>query len=81
MYICTPWICGGGDECEAGSLSFPIHAYQHTYVRIYEFNYFFCPLVFVYMTAVCVYMYRQIDRLSGWSSEIVPAHILAHVDD
>jgi hypothetical protein len=31
------------------------------------------------MTAVCVYMYRQTDRLSGWDREIVPAHMLARV--
>jgi hypothetical protein len=31
------------------------------------------------MTVVCVYMYKQTDRLGGAISEIVPAHI--HVDD
>jgi hypothetical protein len=40
---------------------------------------FVCPLVCAHMTVVCVYMYKQTDRLGGAISEIVPAHI--HVDD
>jgi hypothetical protein len=66
MYICTPWICGG-DECEAGSLSFPIHAYQHTYMYVYINLIIFFVHLYLYTCQLCVCTCtdRQTDSVDG----------------
>ena len=67
---------------DADSLSVLRQSYTQTcilaFMCVYMNLFFVCPLVGVYRTVVCVYMYKQADRLGGLISKTVPAHI--HID-
>jgi len=68
---------------DADSLSVLRQSYTQpcilVFMCVYMNLFFVCPLVGVYMTVVCVYMYKQADRQGGWIGKTVPAHI--HIDD
>jgi hypothetical protein len=67
------------NSCHVDQKSKQTNMHTCVHVHVYMNLFFVCPLVGVYMTVVCVYMYKQTDRLGGWISKIVPAHI--HIDD